>query len=163
MIVGAFGSDWSIPRLNPDLARGVEIMLANLEQPLSIGKVAEHLALKEWRLRRLFHRYLAMSPRAYYLELRLDQARNLLRNSHESVATVRFHRSRESEPGLQAALRGIADLGSEPVAAEGGCAALPASTCNGRVPGGERVHPRSITVIPELASFNRRRTYRPWQ
>lgn len=80
--------DWSIPRLNRTLAQCVEIMLANVECPLPIQTICDRVGWPQWRVRRLFHRYVAMSPRAYYLELRLDRARNLLRNSHEKVGTI---------------------------------------------------------------------------
>ncbi len=85
---GAFGRDWSIPRLNRTLAMSTEIMLANIERPLSIETICESVGWPGWRLRRLFQRHLSMSPQAYYLELRLDRARNLLRNSSEQVGTI---------------------------------------------------------------------------
>ncbi len=85
---GAYGRDWSIPRLNQYLARSVEMMLANLDKPIQIATLAQRLNLPQWKLRRLFHRYLGMAPAGYYLELRLDRARNLLRNSHERVGMI---------------------------------------------------------------------------
>ncbi|MNL46869.1 HTH-type transcriptional regulator CdhR [compost metagenome] len=63
-------------------------MIANMEAPLSIGDISARLEWQEWKLRRLFVRHLGKSPQAYYLELRLDRARNLLRNSHESVGKI---------------------------------------------------------------------------
>ncbi len=85
---GAFGRDWSIPRLNRTLALSIDLMLTNIERPLSIETICESVGWPTWRLRRLFHRHLSMSPQAYYLELRLDRARNLLRNSSEQVGTI---------------------------------------------------------------------------
>ncbi|MDJ1006195.1 MAG: helix-turn-helix domain-containing protein [Paracoccaceae bacterium] len=85
---GAFGRDWSIQRLDKTLAKSVGIMSENLETPLPICEVSRRVGLPVWKLRRLFHRHLKMSPRAYYLDLRLDRARNLLRNSNEKVRTV---------------------------------------------------------------------------
>jgi transcriptional regulator GlxA family with amidase domain len=86
--VGSFGVDWSIPRVNRTLGKAVEMMLANMELPLSIGEIANRLNWGQWKLRRLFIRHLGQSPQAYYLELRLDRARNLLRNSHERVGNI---------------------------------------------------------------------------
>ncbi len=85
---GGFGADWSLPRVNHTLGKAVELMQMNVETPLSIRDIASRLEWQEWRLRRLFIRYLGKSPQAYYLELRLDLARNLLRNSHESVGNI---------------------------------------------------------------------------
>lgn len=82
------GPHWSIPRRNRQLALAIEMMLANLEQPLAIEEICQRLDWPVWRLRRLFQRYLGMPPRAYYLELRLEQARNLLRNSAEKVGNI---------------------------------------------------------------------------
>ncbi|MCP4978986.1 MAG: helix-turn-helix domain-containing protein [Gammaproteobacteria bacterium] len=66
----------------------IEIMLANIERPRSIETICDSVGWPRWRLRRLFQRHLSMSPQAYYLELRLDRARNLLRNSSEQVGTI---------------------------------------------------------------------------
>ncbi|MEO3416660.1 helix-turn-helix domain-containing protein [Roseovarius sp. CAU 1744] len=85
---GLFGYDWSMPRTDRTLAKAVEIMLANVETPVQISEICTRLNVKIWRLRRLFLRHLGKSPQAYYLELRLDHARNLLRNSHEKVGAI---------------------------------------------------------------------------
>lgn len=82
------GADSSLRRLDRDLARATEIMLANIETPLKIGEISARLGVPRYQLLRLFRRYLGQSPQAYYLELRLDRARNLLRNSHEKVGTI---------------------------------------------------------------------------
>ena len=85
---GSFGFDWSIPRLDRTLAKAIEMMHVNMETPLPIGEISNRLEWPEWKLRRLFLRHLGQSPQAYYLELRLDRARNLLRNSHERVGNI---------------------------------------------------------------------------
>ncbi len=85
---GSYGRDWSIPRLDRTLAKTVEIMLANIEKPVSVAEICQRVDTPVWRLRRLFQRHLGMSPQMYYLELRLDQARNLLRNSGQTVGTI---------------------------------------------------------------------------
>lgn len=85
---GSFGFDWSVPRLDRTLAKAVEMMLANMENPLRIGEIADRLEMPGWKIRRLFLRHLGQSPQAYYLELRLERARNLLRNSHERVGSI---------------------------------------------------------------------------
>lgn len=86
--VGAFGRDWSIPRLDRTLAKSIDIMMANIEEPVSIAEISTRVGWPVWKLRRLFQKHLNMSVQAYYLELRLDRARNLLRNSNEKVRTI---------------------------------------------------------------------------
>lgn len=85
---GSFGIDWSIPRIDRTLAKAIEMMLANMETPLPIGDIANRLEWPVWKLRRLFIRHLGKSPQVYYLELRLDRARNLLRNSQEMIGKI---------------------------------------------------------------------------
>ena len=85
---GEFGRDWSLPRLDRDLAKAVEIMMANLEDPVPVTAICARVGMPNWRLRRLFRKHLNMSVQGYYLELRLDRARNLLRNSSEPVGNI---------------------------------------------------------------------------
>ena len=85
---GSFGRDWSIARINRDLARAVEIMIANIDTTLSVASVADRANLPPWRMRRLFLKYLRMTPSAYYRRLRLDRARAMLRNSHAPVGEI---------------------------------------------------------------------------
>ncbi len=85
---GMFGPDWSILRLDRTLGRAIGIMHESVATPLPIREIGERAGLPPWRLRRLFHKHTGMSPQEYYLEIRLDQARNLLRNSSEKVGTI---------------------------------------------------------------------------
>lgn len=84
----SFGRNWTIPGLHRTLAQSIEIMLANMERPVPVREIGARVGWPAWKLRRLFHRHLCMSPQGYYLELRLDRARNLLRNSSEKVGTI---------------------------------------------------------------------------
>ncbi|MDP7150510.1 MAG: helix-turn-helix domain-containing protein [Paracoccaceae bacterium] len=84
----SIGADSSLKRLDRNLARATEIMMAHIETPLRIGDICQRLDLPGYKLQRLFQRHLGQSPQAYYLELRLERARNLLRNSHEKVGTI---------------------------------------------------------------------------
>ncbi len=85
---GTFGRDWSVPRLDRTLGKAVEIMTANTEQPVAISEICALVGVSPWRLRRLFAKHLGASPQKYYLELRLDQARNLLRNSSQKAGVI---------------------------------------------------------------------------
>ncbi|WP_287181472.1 helix-turn-helix domain-containing protein [Mesorhizobium sp.] len=85
---GAFGIDWSIARLDRHLARAVDLMLHNIETPVPLKEIARRIGVPEWKLRRLFIKHVSKTPQDYYLEMRLDQARNLLRNSQLRVGKI---------------------------------------------------------------------------
>lgn len=83
-----FDRDRALAAVDRDLARCVEIMQTHLEDPLTLATVAALAQVPAWRMRRLFAKFLGTTPRARYLGLRLDRARDLLRNSHAPVAAV---------------------------------------------------------------------------
>ena len=83
-----FDRDRALATVDRDLARCVEIMQTHLEDPLPLAAVAALAQVPAWRMRRLFAKFLGTTPRAHYLGLRLDRARDLLRNSHRRVAAV---------------------------------------------------------------------------
>lgn len=72
----------------PVLAKAVEVMARHLERPLSTGEVAAAANLSQRQLERLFQRHLSASPAAFYLDLRLARARELLRLSPLPVTDV---------------------------------------------------------------------------
>lgn len=73
---------------NPKLLLALQIMENNLEDPLRPKEIATTVALSTRQLERLFARYLDSSPKRYYLHLRLEKARNLLRQTDLSVTEV---------------------------------------------------------------------------
>lgn len=81
-------TDTSLKRLNRQLAKAVDLMLATLDQPLGMVEIAERVGISIWALGRLFKQYLHTTPAAYYRTLRLDEARNLLRNSTLRVSDI---------------------------------------------------------------------------
>lgn len=64
----------------PELARATETMQAHVENPLELAELAMRCGIGKRRLERLFHRHLGIPPQRYYLQLRLDRARHLLRH-----------------------------------------------------------------------------------
>ena len=70
------------------LAMALEIMRANAEEPLEPDALARAVGVSTRQLERLFARHLNSSPARYYLELRLEKARNLLQQTEFSVAEV---------------------------------------------------------------------------
>lgn len=73
---------------NPKLLLALQIMENNLEDPLRPDEISGVVNLSTRQLERLFARYLNTSPKRYYLHLRLEKARNLLRQTDLSVTDV---------------------------------------------------------------------------
>ncbi len=73
---------------HPKLARVIEIMESHIEDPISPADLAEAVDMSTRQLERLFRRYLNRSPKRYYMELRLERARNLLMQTDMSVINV---------------------------------------------------------------------------
>ena len=55
---------------------------------LSPAKLASEVGVSTRQLERLFRRYLDRSPKRYYMELRLQKARNLLLQTNMTVINV---------------------------------------------------------------------------
>ncbi|MGB1034033.1 MAG: GlxA family transcriptional regulator [Paracoccaceae bacterium] len=73
---------------HPKLAMVIQMMEANIEDPISPSILAEQVGMSTRQLERLFRRYLNRSPKRYYMELRLQKARNLLMQTDMSVINV---------------------------------------------------------------------------
>ena len=66
----------------------IELMEANLAEPLSLVEIASHVGLSRRQIERLFSQEMGRSPARYYLEIRLDRARHLLMQSALPVVEV---------------------------------------------------------------------------
>ncbi|MCV6585053.1 MAG: GlxA family transcriptional regulator [Marinibacterium sp.] len=73
---------------HPKLSRVVHMMESNIEEPISPSLLAKEVGMSTRQLERLFRRYLNRSPKRYYMELRLQKARNLLMQTDMSVINV---------------------------------------------------------------------------
>ncbi|MBT8154462.1 GlxA family transcriptional regulator [Epibacterium ulvae] len=73
---------------HPKLSMVIQKMEANLEEPISPAILAQDVGMSTRQLERLFRRYLNRSPKRYYMELRLQKARNLLMQTDLSVINV---------------------------------------------------------------------------
>ena len=73
---------------HPKLGQVIQMMERNIEEPISPSILAKHVAMSTSQLERLFRRYLSRSPKRYYMELRLQKARNLLMQTDMSVINV---------------------------------------------------------------------------
>jgi len=70
------------------LSRMVVIMQTALETPVSVAEVCRRASIEDSTARRLFQNHLKQSPSAYYLGLRLERARTLLRYSHLRIGEI---------------------------------------------------------------------------
>ncbi|MDE3123744.1 MAG: GlxA family transcriptional regulator [Paracoccaceae bacterium] len=73
---------------HPKLSQVIQMMETAIEEPISPSDLAEDVGMSTRQLERLFRRYLNRSPKRYYMELRLQKARNLLMQTDMSVINV---------------------------------------------------------------------------
>ncbi|QCI10257.1 GlxA family transcriptional regulator [Pseudomonas putida] len=73
---------------NKKLVRVIGEMEKNIESPLDTLTLAQSIQVSRRQLERLFQVHLELTPRAFYLRLRLDKARQLLQHSDMSVMEV---------------------------------------------------------------------------
>ncbi len=73
---------------HPKLSLVIQMMESNIEEPISPATLAKDVGMSTRQLERLFRRYLNRSPKRYYMELRLQKARNLLMQTDMSVINV---------------------------------------------------------------------------
>lgn len=73
---------------HPKLVSIIQMMEQNIEEPISPSELARSVGMSTRQLERLFRRYLDRSPKRYYMELRLEKARNLLLLTDMSVINV---------------------------------------------------------------------------
>ncbi|MBA2112875.1 GlxA family transcriptional regulator [Bremerella alba] len=72
------------------LVKSIELMEAEIEEPLSTAELADAVCLSPRQLSRLFKEHLQISPGQFYLELRLDRAHQMVLHSEMSVNAVAF-------------------------------------------------------------------------
>ena len=68
----------SARRCSPKLAQAIELMMTNVECPLSGGQIAKRIGLSRRQLERLFTKHRQKTLHRYYLEIRLNHARHLI-------------------------------------------------------------------------------------
>lgn len=66
----------------------VELMEANIREPISQLELASYVDLSRRQLQRLFQKYLLCTPSRYYLQLRLQRARELLQQTSLSLVDI---------------------------------------------------------------------------
>ena len=89
----------------PKLVQAVTLMEANLEEPLTTDEIAQHVCVSRRQLERLFKQHLDRVPSQYYLELRLNRARQMLRQSSKSIIQIGLSCGFSSGPHFSSAYR----------------------------------------------------------
>jgi len=74
--------------MQPKLKEVLQLMEANLEEPITLQELADYVSLSRRQLERLFLRHLHSTPSRYYLKLRLDRARRLLKQTSRSIVEI---------------------------------------------------------------------------
>jgi len=65
-----------------------DLMDTNVKEPISQEDLAAYVGLSRRQLQRLFRRYLSCTPSRYYLQVRLQRARQLLRQTSMSLVEI---------------------------------------------------------------------------
>lgn len=89
----------------PKLTEALQLMEANIEEPLTTDEIAELIELSRRQLERLFKQHLDTLPARYYLELRLNRARHLLQRTAKSIVQIGLSCGFSSGPHFSTAYR----------------------------------------------------------
>jgi transcriptional regulator GlxA family with amidase domain len=89
----------------PKLTEAVSLMEANFEEPLPTEEIARLVGVSRRQLERLFKQHLSSLPSRYYLEMRLSRARQLLRETSQSILQIGLSCGFSSGPHFSSAYR----------------------------------------------------------
>ena len=87
-----------LERISPRLSSSIDLMENHIETPLPITKIAEKVAMTQRQLERLFQKHCETTPHEYYLDIRLQHARNLLLETRLSILNVALATGFTSQP-----------------------------------------------------------------
>ena len=73
---------------HPKLVEAIKLMECNIEEPLTMEEIANHMQFSARQIERLFRETLNCTPRQYYLQLRLERARQLMTRTNRSIADI---------------------------------------------------------------------------
>lgn len=90
---------------HPKLTQAVILMEANIEEPLTTDEIARHVCVSRRQLERIFKQYLNSVPSQYYLELRLNRARQMLQQTSKSIIQIGLSCGFSSGPHFSSAYR----------------------------------------------------------
>ncbi|MDX2220635.1 MAG: GlxA family transcriptional regulator [Burkholderiales bacterium] len=112
----------------PKLTEAVTLMEANFEEPLPTEEIARLVGVSRRQLERLFKQYLNNLPSRYYLDLRLNRARQLLMQTSQSILQIGLACGFSSGPHFSSAYRakfGITPREQRSARFQGGAEATP--------------------------------------
>ncbi|MBT3708634.1 MAG: GlxA family transcriptional regulator, partial [Gammaproteobacteria bacterium] len=72
----------------PKLSNAVQLMEANIEEPIELTEVAQYSGISRRQLERLFLNFIGVTPSRFYLKLRLERAKQLLRQTSCSIVEI---------------------------------------------------------------------------
>lgn len=82
------GAITRLTALPEKLRLAIELMNANLEEPLQTSEIARLVNLSVRQVERLFLRYVGCSPAKYYTRLRLERARELILHTNQPIVEI---------------------------------------------------------------------------
>ncbi|MCP4317395.1 MAG: GlxA family transcriptional regulator [Hyphomicrobiales bacterium] len=75
---------------NPNLLKAFKIISENLETPVSPSDIASMIGFSRRHLERLFKSKIGISPKSYYVKMRLQKARSLLLHTDLAISEIAF-------------------------------------------------------------------------
>ena len=79
---------YSEGRQSKKLLTAAALMEANIREPISQEDLATYIGMSRRQLQRLFQHYLFCTPSKYYSKIRLQRARQLLRQTSNSIVAI---------------------------------------------------------------------------
>ena len=73
---------------NSIVLSSIELMENHLGDPITLAQLAELVGIGERQINRLFKKNLGKSTMSYYRDLRVEKAKNLLRNSTLKISEI---------------------------------------------------------------------------
>ena len=75
-------------KMSEPLRNVINLMSANIEEPLSLSQIADYVGRSRRQIERLFQEQIGTTPVRYYLELRITEGRRLLQHSDLPILDV---------------------------------------------------------------------------
>ncbi|SNC65903.1 Transcriptional regulator GlxA family, contains an amidase domain and an AraC-type DNA-binding HTH domain [Marinobacter sp. es.048] len=77
-----------LAKAQPKLAEAAQLMEANIEEPIELQELAMLAGISRRQLERLFLKHMGCTPSRYYLRVRLNRARRLLKQTSCSIVEI---------------------------------------------------------------------------
>ncbi|MBL3826667.1 MULTISPECIES: GlxA family transcriptional regulator [unclassified Marinobacter] len=77
-----------LARVQPKLAEAAQLMESNIEEPIELQELATLAGISRRQLERLFLKHMGCTPSRYYLRVRLNRARRLLKQTSCSIVEI---------------------------------------------------------------------------